>query len=220
MSTTTASSPQRPVVYLFGDPMSEVFTLTMTLRAGYGEPPQDATVVVGDEVRRFLGGSWRAIYPWGSDARYFGDDTEWIEVPPLRLPAPSAYWVEVAGQQWVMAHGLVVSDNAPTVNPEPPGWFALSPHQAAQMAEILPTEPGESYPGGRRFNPRYVPILEAGDRHTVVYLAEDSPSPACAVWQGGKVIALVMPMNASDTKSPTLGEILERSRAALDVPRG
>lgn len=197
--------------------MNETFDVTLTLRAGYGEPPTDAVVIVGGEIWQCFEGAWYFDYEWGRESRTPSPHTRWVELPQPVLPPPYEAWVEFRGQRWASARGIIVTPEAPAVSLGAAGWRALKPEDMPTLAALLPNAPGKPYPLDRRFNPHYAPVLEAGDAHTIVTVSPNAAAPACAVWRRGRLIAIIMPMDATDTVSPTLGEILQ-SRTSKETP--
>ena len=189
--------------------MADVFDLTMTLRSGYGPPPDHVSKVLVDGAvwHRLGDNKWGQVYEWGRLMCEFAPETAWIEAPRLALPPPSHAWHDIGGRRWAYAYGLFTTPDAPPTTPPPCGWSILDEASLAIAHDMVTRPPGADYPKDRRFKRRMFPILRAGDRLTLV----DFPGPPCAVWRNGLLIAIVMPLDlvlgANDGK--TLAEILE-----------
>lgn len=190
---------------------TDPFTLPVTLRAGYGEPPRDLAVIVGDEIWCFYGGEWGIGYYWGFEARRFNPLTPWVEVPAPIMPIPRHVWAEIGGRRWAAAFGLLVSPDAPLVKPAKGGWRSPTQRELRTLAALDTTSCNKPYPPNTRFGRWYADILRAGDRHTATGRYPDSP-PACVVWRNNQVIAVVMPVHPNDTDNPTLHEIVRQEQ--------
>lgn len=199
----------------------EVFEMTMTLRGGYGLPPDDITRVLVDGAvwRRFDDQKWGQVYEWGRDTHQFAPDTQWVEAPNVALPPPSHAWHDIDGRKWAYARGLFTTPDAPPVHTIASLWVALDERNIALARDLITRAPGADYPQEPRFGHRMIPVLRAGDRWTSL----DAFGPPCAVWRDGLLIAIVMPLDRelSTDDGQTLAEIVqERLRAAVEVNHG